>query len=156
MLFLQKAQLIHDERFHPDILSLPLQDRAKHIVLHLTKYLGKLYAHNDKEIIFSDILICCLALGNTLKKVLNFQEIENHINFEAFIYHYAISLGKMAKSCEAMDHLEDYPVHTTLLNEVNNILSITINYLNAADFDFNDLIKIRWDNIETKDFLFDN
>lgn len=153
MLFLQKAQLSHDEKFHRDVLSLPLQDKVKHILLHLTKYLGKLLTEKNKEVIFSDILICCLALGNSLKNVLNAEDAQNPIDFDVFIYNYAVSLGKMAKSCEALDHIENYPSHAVLIEEINNILSITFSYLNLIGKDYKKIINCRWDYIASKDFL---
>ena len=41
-LLLQKAQQIHDEKSHRDILNLNLKDRLKHMALHFCKYVGNL------------------------------------------------------------------------------------------------------------------
>ncbi|HCC3245754.1 TPA: hypothetical protein JD771_002471 [Legionella pneumophila subsp. pneumophila] len=153
ILLLQKNQLIHDEKYHRDIFFLKTQDKVKHIVLHLAKYLGKLCEEQNKDIVFSDVLICCLALGNSLRKVLKYNYIKNERGFPNFIYEYTVSLGRMAKACESLDHLEDYPSFTTLFEEANNIFSITLSYLHEVDIDSYKLIKDRWSYLEKSYFL---
>ncbi len=38
---LQKAQEIHDQRYHKDIYQMPTKQRLTHLVLHYSKYAGK-------------------------------------------------------------------------------------------------------------------
>ena len=49
---LQWKQMQHDKRYHEDIWILSVQNRAKHMILHLNKYSGRFFENlrdNDLE-----------------------------------------------------------------------------------------------------------
>lgn len=153
LLELQRKQHIHDLEFHQDIAILSVQNRIKHIVLHFTKYLGKMQEkpnddHNAK--IYTDIFICCLCMANTLNIQLGINNDYQITDVKKFEYLYSISLGRMAKACEAMDHLESYPYKETLTNELKTISALILIKFKELDLDITELLKKRWSEIEAR------
>ena len=132
LLPIQFAQQEHDQFAHRDILNLDTQTRLKHMTLHFLKYAGKI-AHareeaNESELgnILVDVLIICLATANTLNVSigaaikpsvddLNLQSLANTLArgiaretiFDRTLTDLVKIAGRMAKSIESTDHLED-------------------------------------------------
>lgn len=69
---LQKAQKRHDQEYHPDIYYLPYENRARHLVLHFAKYVGRLAAKADPA---KDEASLKTTLSDTMIVVLSFSEI---------------------------------------------------------------------------------
>ncbi|WP_454781682.1 hypothetical protein [Legionella sp. WA2022007384] len=154
LMLLQKKQIIHDIKYHSDIMYLPLPDRLKHIVLHLSKYAGKLLLSKNFEKECADIMICCLALGNVLKHRLNITLLKRpQIYFKDYIHNYIISVSKIAKAVEALDHIENYPSFKVLTCEIDYILTQTIMFTCGLDINPIKIIHNRWDSIEEKFFI---
>jgi len=66
-------QLAHDERYHKDVVILPLGERVKHMALHMAKYVGYLaeIEGDDPERvarILTDAFIITLATANALNQ----------------------------------------------------------------------------------------
>lgn len=153
---LQLKQHHHDLGYHQDIISLGTQDRAKHLVLHFSKYCGKLTEKNDKTIVdrtLVDIMICCFSFANLLNIDLDAATDNPKINtleFDNFPNSLVIATGKMAKACEAMDHLEPYPSHDELSQQLKNVTNLTINAFVQNNLNMDKLISKRWETIEKK------
>lgn len=69
---LQKAQKRHDQEFHPDIYYLPYENRARHLVLHFAKYVGRLAGKANPQ---EDDGLLRTTLADTMIVVLSFSEI---------------------------------------------------------------------------------
>src|SRR5882724_2613975 len=131
---LQCAQLDHDEKYHKDVVILPLGERVKHMALHNTKYTGQLFDAVEKpdfarlERILTDAFIIVLATANTLNQDLGSSLgrvavdegdvggaglrfaadlMRNDADRYWIIRQFARSNGLLAKACESLDHLED-------------------------------------------------
>ena len=137
VLQLQSRQKRHDEGYHPDILALGIPQRLKHMTLHHAKYAGRfLAATEDGEAkLFSrtltDAFIISLSTANSLvqdltrnlppvdKDKASLQDLGITLaakspNSGSFVRVYATHTSAMAKACESLDHLEDYPFRKTL------------------------------------------
>ena len=73
ILDLQWTQLAHDERYHKDVVILPLGERIKHMALHMAKYAGYLAEDERSEPqrvtrVLTDAFIITLATANTLNQ----------------------------------------------------------------------------------------
>jgi hypothetical protein len=73
LLELQWMQLTHDERYHKDVVILPLGERVKHMALHMAKYVGylaELEGDDPDRVarILTDAFIITLATANTLNQ----------------------------------------------------------------------------------------
>ncbi|MEP0315142.1 MAG: hypothetical protein ABJL57_01345 [Hyphomonas sp.] len=137
ILNLQRAQLRHDESYHQDILVLDTARRAKHMTLHNAKYSGRFVAaieDGDKSLFartLTDAFIISLATANIFAHDLRYelppeskesstlQDLgillaESSNEKPSFLRSYSGLAGEMAKACESLDHLEDYPFRTKL------------------------------------------
>ncbi len=84
---LQWKQLQHDKLYHADIWVLPVQQRLKHMVLHLAKYSARLSVSalsvkstsgiSDYEAVLKDIFIISISSINILNKSLSSIVIDN-------------------------------------------------------------------------------
>lgn len=113
---LQRRQYRHDLDFHPDILALSVVDRLKHMTLHQAKYAARLLDGSDDcntkefERLFTDVFIICLATANTLLQDLSSCNIPGAPALNTpFKNRHLLAVGQMAKACESIDHLEDFP-----------------------------------------------
>ena len=134
ILDLQRKQLRHDEGYHQDILMLDTARRVKHMTFHNAKYSGRFIAalEDGDENLFArtltDAFIISLAtanifaqdLGNGLPAdmrslpALGAELARRSNTTTSFSRTYASLAGEMAKACESLDHLEDYPFRTKL------------------------------------------
>ncbi|MDX2213545.1 MAG: hypothetical protein SFY66_09670 [Oculatellaceae cyanobacterium bins.114] len=115
----RRLQMKHDEIFHFEILALGVSRRMSHIALHLIKYLRPLSSlpvsapENKRALV--DAFIMVISASNLLGVSLSVDPISNEdINPDkSFINTYVQFLADLAKSCEAADHQEDYPIRAT-------------------------------------------
>lgn len=111
---LQVAQLKHDERFPKEITYLSLNKKLNHFTLHLAKYVGRLWEEgfNSQDVV--DLFIITLSSSNMLNIDLSTQVISipenDQLDKSRLLGLLTITIGKLAKACEAQDHLEDFPV----------------------------------------------
>lgn len=148
LLDLQWTQLKHDESYHRDIIVLSLGDRIKHMALHMAKYTGYLAsveAQDGKRIgaVLTDAFIIALATANalnqdlarelgdasgsqTLRQTLNNVLAGNDaLGDDELLRAFARHSGTLAKASESLDHVENHPFRTTML-ESNLALFRTI------------------------------
>lgn len=137
ILELQNTQLRHDEFYHQDILMLETSRRAKHMTFHNAKYTGRFVAATDDDDIdlftrtLIDAFIISLATANIFahdlrtdlppgsKESATLQELGVLLSAKSdmnppFLRAYSGLAGEMAKACESLDHLEDYPFRKKL------------------------------------------
>lgn len=69
---LQRGQKKHDQEYHPDIYYLPYEHRARHLALHLAKYVGRLATKGDPKKAEEGLRT---TLSDTMIVVLSFSEI---------------------------------------------------------------------------------
>lgn len=139
LLDLQWTQLSHDERYHKDVVLLPLGERVKHMALHMAKYVGYLAEIDGDDSdrvsrILTDAFIITLATANTLNQDLGRDlgatngsgfdlstighELAGKLGnindvaglFRAFARH----AGTLAKACESLDHMEPFPFRNAM------------------------------------------
>lgn len=139
LLDLQWTQLSHDERYHKDVVLLPLGERVKHMALHMAKYVGYLAEIEGDDPdrvsrILTDAFIITLATANTLNQDLGRDlgapkgsgfdlstighELAGELGttndvsglFRAFARH----AGALAKACESLDHMEPFPFRNAM------------------------------------------
>jgi hypothetical protein len=115
---LQVEQRLHDEAYHPDIARLDLSRRISHLILHLSKYCGdSLLAavradENASLKALVDTAIISLSAATALQVDLSLHEErpDPEVAGLTFTTFFAISVGRLAKAAEALDHVEDYPI----------------------------------------------
>jgi len=138
LLNLQWFQLTHDERYHKDVVLLPLGERVKHMALHMAKYVGYLADLDGEDAdrlprILTDAFIITLATANTLNQDLgrelgiqasNFdlraagQEFASELGTATDVFgllrSFARHTGTLAKACESLDHMEAFPFRSAM------------------------------------------
>lgn len=179
----QWKQLKHDELYHKEISLLNVQDRIKHMVLHLSKYGAKLvlYAYENQSQEYQNTLIDGLIIStstlNTLNmnsasfligyedsKLLTLQELaiqlfkielSGTLDIEPFNRNYLISVGKMCKTTESMDHLEPIPFRESLIKETKFLFKQHLAILSqTADKPIIELVENRLMSVEQKNIFF--
>ena len=174
---LQWKQLLHDERYHKDIWILCVQNRAKHMILHLNKYSGKLFEalrekDNDKLcshvvdafiINFSYANIFQIPIYKKYENMSNINDfnalIKSHKSIDSnitdILIDYTIAVGKMAKTIESLDHIEQHNYRSNLNEYVFNIFEILLKlsaYLDIKDIEM--IIEKRLFYVESKNMNF--
>jgi hypothetical protein len=164
---LQAGQLRHDTVAHQDILHLILPRRLTHFTLHLAKYQAGLHgslipaASPTRQRLITDSMIIVLAAANGMKVDLRARISQSSTGsvFEAnrtrtstsltdLVNGYIQSVGRMAKACEALDHLEDFPVRQVLELSVIE-LALTVGAISQVDgLDLKASVEKRWYEIE--------
>jgi hypothetical protein len=165
---LQLEQQRHDDVAHRDILSLDVQDRVKHMVLHFAKYSGYFVTAQETRdqvkfvATLVDTFIICLACANALRFRLNdLLRDEGHSFFDLgaadklidmtwFIPRFAKATGSMAKACESMDHFERLDYHAILEKGLVEIASMCIAAAQKANVNLSRLTRDRWTAVERK------
>ena len=132
LLPLQKLQQRHDELAHRDILSFDLYKRLKHMVLHFYKYAGKVEAARAAGDIvllrhtLLDVFIICMASANAVNVSIGAavvaeaesddldalaHALANRVGatdpYAEALRNLVVIGGKMAKSIESADHMEE-------------------------------------------------
>ena len=165
---LQQQQQAHDLKSHKDILCLPVQDRLRHMVLHFAKYVGRLVNGGTQlgatsfERTVVDTFIIALATANALNVNLGAfctapQSEGEQGSLEAIQTKFSIALaiqtGRMAKACEALDHVERFNIREELEAGVTAICSYCLAAASGANIRLPEAVTARWREIETKDAL---
>ncbi|MCE4225948.1 hypothetical protein HCU64_19535 [Methylobacterium sp. C25] len=139
MLDLQWTQLSHDERYHKDVVLLPLGERVKHMALHMAKYVGYLAEIDGDDPdrvsrILVDAFIITLATANTLNQDLGRDlaapngsgldlskighdlaaELATTNDVSGLLRTFARHAGALAKACESLDHMESFPFRNAM------------------------------------------
>jgi hypothetical protein len=178
---LQLAQLKHDERYHKDIALLPVGERMKHFALHMAKYVGHIaeaMENGDDDLLqrtLVDAFIISLASANTLQLDLG-KALSSHCdsstkNLEKLGVQLAMTLkrpngdanwllrtmgrhtGRLAKACESLDHVEDYPFRATMLDSTRELFKVVLVGASLRGIDLLEEAAERIQSIEAK-YLF--
>lgn len=168
---LQLAQFRHDERYHRDIVLLPVGDRMKHMALHIAKYAGGLIEaiQNDDadryRKIAIDAFIIALASANTLNLNLKdafaqkVADVECSVNFAPnanefdFVHRLMVCAGEFAKACESLDHVEKFPFREEMAKSVAAIAGILVQEAAHRGWDLVPLMKDRLREVERRNMF---
>jgi len=173
ILDLQRAQLRHDEVYHQDILVLDTARRAKHMTLHNAKYAARfLSASEDSENelfnrTLTDAFIISLATANIFSQDLAAKLPAEHDDVStlsglgaaiaeggdrrgSFVRVYAEYTGEMAKACESLDHLEDYPFRKSLTRANRGIFNALLSEAACRQIDLEEAYSERIAEVEGK------
>ena len=158
---LQVEQFKHDEAYHREIARLPVQDRLKHMALHLAKYAGGLFDVDCDEQklkrLTTDIFIISLSTLNILNaKVVNvFQApVQETAVTEEFSREVVRISGRISAACEKMDHLEDYPFRKAIIESAYCMLAVSLNFALRRGWDVGELVRARLKPIKEKSIFF--
>jgi len=168
LLDLQWIQLAHDERYHKDVVILPLGERVKHMALHMAKYVGYLaeIEGDDPERvarILTDAFIITLATANTLNQDLGRDlgdiangadlnrlgqtllgaELRSTTDVSGLLRLFARYAGALAKACESLDHLERYPFRDAMCQNNLALFKLVVAGAAARAFDLAALYRAR-------------
>ncbi|WEV50095.1 hypothetical protein OZX61_12080 (plasmid) [Acinetobacter sp. ESL0695] len=175
---LQWKQKQHDKRYHEDIWILSVQNRAKHMILHLNKYSGKFFEslrENNLEkleghvidamiINFSYANIFQVPISRNYEKKININDLNQLINsFKTtnnkhildMVIDFAISVGKMSKTIESLDHVEQHNYRENLnqyVFDIQDTLFSVCAYLTLSDIEKK--IEKRLYSVESKNMSF--
>jgi hypothetical protein len=166
---LQAAQYKHDQAAHQDIAGLPVPDRVTHFTLHFAKYVGQLAGarrRRDDQLtakVVTDSFVIALAAANAMNVDLQHRikegkyseeltalELDRELTFDSLVLKYAEVVGQMSKACEALDHMEDFPVRSTQERGVVLLLSVIRGLADLEGIDLSLAAKARWRQIEQK------
>lgn len=159
---LQEQQRVHDELAHIEILSLPLDRRITHMVLHFAKYTGRLVASDHATVpeyrkLIVDTAIICLAAANALAMRLSVRppvmkavsaaskDLQDPRDMGLAL---ATPMSEMAKAIESLDHLEDYPYRRILEDGTTRIAAVAIRAARSLDLDLESEIRAAWETME--------
>jgi len=148
---LQLRQLEHDEKYHKDVVILPLAERIKHMALHYAKYVAYFIDAVDQNDdmrmsgILTDTFIISLATANTLNQsiganlkdrdAMDLQQLgimfSNELGIKSeddfgFVKAFARETGLLAKTCESWDHLESVSFRDLMLQSNLAIFKIVV------------------------------
>lgn len=171
---LQIEQQKHDIKAHKDIYWLPTSERIKHLTLHIAKYAGRLSddqlnaAEYDKTLV--DIYIILLSAADTLsidlsEKIDGIGNPGEHADLsglgaslggqiigesQGWYFRKLVSTaGKMAKACESLDHLEDFPSRQVLETSIVDLCVTTLAIAAIVNCDLAARINDRWMEVES-------
>ncbi len=165
---LQASQYQHDMHAHQDILSLIVPRRVTHFTLHFAKYAGyisKAIRSKDKGLLcrtLTDSVIIGLAAANAMNMDLldriqtahtavgNKWSKKAKVNCDDLLGDYSELVGNMAKACEALDHLENYPSREVLENSVVELVVLVDRFAQQERLNLPQQIMQRWDQVERK------
>jgi hypothetical protein len=174
---LQLTQLEHDERYHKDIVVMPLAERVKHMTLHNAKYTGYLVEavdardHDRVQRIVTDAFIITLATANTLNQDLGKElaimaegtpplaalgaalaaEVAPPRNDPfAFVKAYARQAGILAKACESWDHMENVPFRDLMRQSNLALFKLIVAEAATRQLDLESLYRTRLRIVESR------
>lgn len=153
LLELQWRQLNHDELYHREIARLTVGDRMKHMALHLAKYAGQIAEADEREDQSArqqhlvDCFIISLAAANTVSLDVGrgldeqlagsgtLQDLgiglvrrgtRERSNADTFLRGLTIAVGKLAKACESLDHVEAFAFRERMQQAVTEVFLAVI------------------------------
>jgi hypothetical protein len=161
---LQVKQIKHDLYAHRDLFHALLPKKMTHYTLHFAKYQGRLMEAMDSDSIDAfnkalvDSAIITIASANAmnldLEGALKDIDFEQPSNTYDALKKYILTVSRMAKACEVLDHLESYPSREVLENSIYDLFS-TIDFLSLnVTCDIVDGLEKRWEAIEHSNFAF--
>jgi hypothetical protein len=165
---LLERQDTHDAQFHREIARLSRGPRMQHLALHVAKYVGKIAGigdENEQELVgtLTDCVIICLSACNTLgipaSEIVSLRSALSDPTQEltldrarSSVEHLALrmakSAGKLAKACEALDHLEPINYALELRNAVVETFFVVWDFAMRSNMDLRQSISRRWEQIE--------
>jgi hypothetical protein len=180
---LQTDQLDHDEFFHKEITRLNIHQRLNHMALHFAKYSGNIcdciLNNKDEAVLRKNIIdsfIISITCSNTLNicisdKLVNGERSEissleelghaisvsNKINIEDSLWlarTFPVIVGKLAKSCESVDHLEQFAYRESISENVVAICSIMIIAASVFKIDLLTEVPARLLDVKKKSIFF--
>ena len=155
-LSLQWKQLEHDKFYHADVMALSTAGKLRHMTLHFAKYYGSLLTTlNEPEQynkILVDSFIICLASANILNISLS-QELSD-LDTKHFMFDYATTVGRLAKSYESIDHLEAYDFRNNFKKDIVNMFFIVIKELAEKNINIKEAYRKRMSEIESKNIFY--
>jgi hypothetical protein len=160
---LLRGQLEHDARFHRDIQGLTLGPRLQHLALHFTKYVGRLAesgygsGHSLPTATLVDCLIIGLSACNALQVdadgilAAGHRQAQEPFTPDRVALSLAIPVGRLAKACEALDHLENIDYASQMRQAIVDILNALLSrwpdtHVKSIATD----ISARWQEIASK------
>lgn len=176
LLELQWRQLNHDELYHREIARLSVGDRMKHMTLHLAKYLGHIAEADaagtcvDPQHLV-DVYIICLSAANVvnldlasnfksqsgeartvleLGKELNGDRSAGIPNITGFARDLAIGVGRLAKACESLDHVETFAFRESMQRGILSIFSLVVAECAHRDLDLEAMTIARQDRVRAR------
>ena len=157
---LLSGQIAHDARFHRDIQGLTLGPRLQHLTLHFAKYVGRLAESSDGAVqttarrTLIDCLIigfsACNALGIDASELLATARPTHHESLTASQLAILLAgpVGRLAKACEALDHLEDLAYASHMRRAIVDIVALLLP-LWSAHGSLAKEVRDRWEAIES-------
>lgn len=166
-LLLRQAK--HDRLYHRDIDGLAKGPKLQHLALHFAKYIGRLATAEPSPSkthfvrTLTDFFIIALsasnALGLTSAQIAESLRRSKHIvqsvsgtnpvsAAQALALRLAPPVGRLAKACEALDHLEDVPFAADMRSAVVEILAILSQVFIEQRIAHRAAIIQRWQQIE--------
>lgn len=178
LLDLQWAQLTHDERYHKDIIVLPLGDRVRHMALHMAKYAGniaEIEGDDPQRVarILTDAFVITLATANALNQDLgqevcgggptDLQRLGQTLasdfggsnDLTGLLRPFARHAGALAKACESLDHVESYPFREAMKSSNLALFKLVVSAAAVRALDLDALYKDRMREIEMRS-IFDS
>lgn len=155
------TQLIHDRDFHKDIDCLNSKDKLYHLTLHIGKYAPFVVHRESGEVnfkILADMFIITTSLANAMH--VGVKDIwpcilaekvpitgrptiaKESVYFDVTSY-LMISVSRLCKVCESLDHLESVNPHKVAMEAIdrNYYLLYTL-WTKILGKDFNDLLRL--------------
>lgn len=173
---LQLEQFHHDEKYHREIARLTVQHRLSHMVMHLSKYLG-LFA-NDADVddqrlnrAITDSIVIGLSTANILnvrladqlltadQHALTLSAVCKHIasqvggdsfDRDLFVKKMAIAVGRMAKGCESVDHLEAFPFREAITDGLIDAMKVLLATAAVRGIDVATSVRARLRGVKSK------
>lgn len=177
LLVLQWTQLKHDESYHKDIVILPPAQRIRHMALHYAKYTAYLLeaietGNNHRlENTLTDSFIIALAIANILNQNLGHElgaQAKDIVSLNALgsqlagglqrddadplwlVRAFARYNGRLAKACEAWDHLESVPFRDTMKAANLALFQVVLVEASARGLNLTELYKKRIGEVEDR------
>jgi hypothetical protein len=159
---LQAKQDVHDSIYHRDVYLLVRPRRICHLVLHFSKYCGRLATNvrnnqTPSGRTLADIFIICLSAANVIGFPLsevatdatsNLGQGTAGRNLCGLLLEATVDTARAAKACEALDHMEFFDYATVLKAAVSGLARTTIQLAHLYALDLRASIQHRWDEIE--------
>ena len=156
---LQVEQHYHDENYHREIARLSLHQRLNHLALHFAKYTAKIAVADETaalNAVYVDVLIIALSTANVVNVELfdllekDGREFPGLLRFAqslaanvqtvigdryALLRETAIASGRMAATCEKIDHLEEISFRAEIRDCIAQISRIALAFLSSNGID---------------------
>lgn len=172
---LLKDQRVHDERVHRDIYYLSYPRRLTHLVLHLSKYVGRLTTPIDRRDNIRRTIVDTFIIALSASELLRIniaEELTGHLNptprdltllasqgvpklsplveaGEWFFEELARQTGLCAKSLESLDHLEEHDYRRQLENSITCIVKACLVTTAQIGLDLDQSVRSRWLEFES-------